>query len=194
MRRIAIIGVGGAGKSRLATLLGERTGLPVIHLDRHFWRPGWVETPPAEWRAAQLELLDVEHPDGWIADGNYGGTMDIRLERADTVVFLDPPTLVALRRAVVRDLFGGARYGAPPDGQRVDLDFLRWISRYRRDRRPGVLERLRVFEGQVHHLRTRREVQAFLAAIPPQRDGHDRHEADGPGDGDALGRVPPLRR
>ena len=81
MDRVAVVGPVGAGKSTFAAALGERTGLPVVHLDRHFWHPGWVETPRDEWRRRQAELFAG---DRWIADGNYGRTFDERFSRADT--------------------------------------------------------------------------------------------------------------
>jgi adenylate kinase family enzyme len=83
MRRVAVVGSGGAGKSAFSEELGRRTGLPVIHLDRHYWKPGWVETPPDEWGALQSGLLTGAD---WIVDGNYRGTFDICFERADTVI------------------------------------------------------------------------------------------------------------
>lgn len=83
VERVAVVGPGGAGQSTFATALGEATGLPVVHLDRHFWQPGWVETPRDEWQERQRELCAGER---WIADGNYGGTFDERFARADTVV------------------------------------------------------------------------------------------------------------
>ncbi len=45
MQRVAVVGCGGAGKSTLATALGRLTGLRVVHLDRHYWQPGWVLFP-----------------------------------------------------------------------------------------------------------------------------------------------------
>lgn len=183
MKRVAIIGVGGAGKSWLATRLGARLALPVIHLDQHYWRPGWAEPSRDEWRAQQVALLDEQHPEGWVADGNYGGTMDLRFARADTVVFIDPPSLLAVYRVVRRQLRGD-NPAAPPDVARWNrefLRFLRYVWRYRRARRPIVVQRLTAFGGQVHHLRTRRDVQAFLAAIPPVRDARRPEEDDGPG-------------
>ncbi len=71
VKRVAVVGSGGAGKSTLARELGQRTGIPVIHLDEHFWKPGWVATAAEEWRAVQNDLLAA---DCWIVDGNYGGT------------------------------------------------------------------------------------------------------------------------
>ena len=83
MRRILILGCSGAGKTHLAQRLASIRGLPVIHLDQHFWRPNWVEPDKAEW-ADQVEQL-IQGP-AWIMDGNYGGTLPARLMSADTVI------------------------------------------------------------------------------------------------------------
>ncbi|MFX8106590.1 AAA family ATPase, partial [Acinetobacter baumannii] len=76
MRRVVVIGCSGAGKSTLARRLGERTGLPVVHLDREDWRPGGGEPPRGDWRARVAALAADE---SWIMDGQYGGTLDLRL-------------------------------------------------------------------------------------------------------------------
>jgi adenylate kinase family enzyme len=167
MRRVAIIGCGGSGKSTVARELGRRTGLPVVHLDTLFWSPSWQPCPPAEWEAIQRRLVAEKR---WIIDGNYGGTMDLRLAAADTVVFLDLPTHVCLRRVILRRL--RSRSGAPrPDlgaRDRLTIAFLRWIAAYRRTRRPGILRRLAALDGKlVVILRSDREVCAFLDAVPP---------------------------
>ena len=71
MNRVIVIGSGGAGKSTLAPQIGEILGLPVIHLDREFWRPNWMATPEDEWIERVRELVARER---WVMDGNFGGT------------------------------------------------------------------------------------------------------------------------
>jgi adenylate kinase family enzyme len=158
VQRIAIIGPGGSGKSRLARELGERLDLPVVDLDDLFWQPGWVEPDRDEWEALNRELVQGER---WILDGNYGGTMEIRLAAADTIVFLDPPPLLCIWRVLRR------RGPDEPAGLRRWLGFLAYIWRYRRTRRPGVEARIaRHAAGkQVHVLRSRRDVREFLALV-----------------------------
>lgn len=98
-RRIIVTGLAGSGKSTLSLALGDRIGVPVIHLDLHFWKPGWMAPSEAEWREKQRDVLAG---DAWIADGNYHETLDLRLERADTVVFLDLPWWRCSARALRR--------------------------------------------------------------------------------------------
>jgi len=100
-RRVIVTGMAGSGKSTFSRELSARTGLPVIHLDLHYWKPGWVRPSDHEWRVTQRSLLAG---DAWIADGNYHETLDLRLERADTVVVLDTPWWVCAGRAFVRGL------------------------------------------------------------------------------------------
>ena len=100
-RRIVVTGLAGSGKSTFSRALGARTDLPVIHLDRYFWNPGWVASTPTEWREKQDRLLQGEE---WIADGNYHDTLDLRLERADTVIVLDTPWPICMGRAMLRSV------------------------------------------------------------------------------------------
>src|ERR1700720_232573 len=88
MKRVVILGRGASGKSTLARLLGEITGLPVIELDKVFWRPGLVATPRDEWVLVQDKLVAE---DGWVMDGDLGpyGAVEVRLRAADTIILLD---------------------------------------------------------------------------------------------------------
>ncbi len=167
-RRIMIIGSGGAGKSTLARQLGERLGLPVIHLDREHWQPGWVEPPRAEWEARVAELVAGER---WIIDGNYGGTVGLRLAAADTVIFLDFPRVLCVWRVVQRFLAyrGRSRPDMTPGcPEQLDAEFLRWIWHvFPRKTRPTILNLLTEHGAgkSIHILRTPRQVAALLASM-----------------------------
>jgi adenylate kinase family enzyme len=110
-RRVLVTGMAGSGKSTFSRSLAAKTGLPVIHLDLHYWKPGWVAPSEPEWRERQRGLLAG---DAWIIDGNYHETLDLRLERADTIVFLDTPWPVCAARALLRGVRKPA--GEMPDG------------------------------------------------------------------------------
>jgi adenylate kinase family enzyme len=176
MRRVMLIGSGGAGKSTLAVRLGARLGLPVVHLDARHWHPGWVPTPDAEWRR---EVAALAAGPAWIMDGNYGGTLDLRLAAADTVVFLDLPRRVCLWRVLTRTArhVGRSRAdmgaGCPERLDRAYLEFLRWVWSYPAARRPGVLRRLAALPPttRVVRLRSQRAVDAWLAAQAPRAHG-----------------------
>jgi adenylate kinase family enzyme len=100
-RRVLVIGMAGSGKSTFSRALSAKTGLPVIHLDVHYWKPGWVEPSKEDWQETQRRVLAG---DAWIADGNDLETLELRLERADTVVLLDTPWWTCASRAFVRGL------------------------------------------------------------------------------------------
>jgi hypothetical protein len=88
MKRVIVVGPGAAGKSTLAARLGEITRLPVIELDKLFWRPGLAPTLREEWAVIQRRLAAQE---SWIMDGDLGpyDVINVRLHAADAIVFLD---------------------------------------------------------------------------------------------------------
>ena len=161
MERVAIVGPGGAGKSTFARSLGEHTGLPVFHLDRFFWKPGWIETPREEWRQRQSELVAA---DRWIADGNYGGTFDERFARADTVIIVARPRLACVAAAVARTARShGKPIQAEGCAERFDLAFYRWIWNYERDSRPRLDDALQRHDHlDVVELKSRHAMTQFL--------------------------------
>jgi adenylate kinase family enzyme len=168
MQRVLVIGSGGAGKSTFAKRLGEATGLPVVHLDARYWRPGWNPTPKEEWTRT---VDEIAARDAWIMDGNYGGTLDRRLAACDTVLFLDVPRAVCLWRALRRSLRYRGRSRpdmAPGCPERMTLDFVRWIWTYPHAHRPDILRRLEAVatEKCVVSLKSTQAVEQFL------RDAH----------------------
>jgi adenylate kinase family enzyme len=171
VKKILVIGSGGAGKSTFARRLGERLGLEVIHLDAHHWRPNWVGTPNDEWRGVVEGLL---RRDAWVMDGNYSGTLDVRLAACDTVIFLDLPRAVCLWRVLKRVVM--YRNRKRPDmaegcHEQFDLEFIRWVWGYRKRSRPKVVRLLeeKGARKKIVWLRTSAEVEKFLARAAGDR-------------------------
>jgi adenylate kinase family enzyme len=168
MRRVLVVGCSGAGKSTFARALSERLSLPIVHLDVHYWRPDWVETPAREWHPVVERLVAA---DAWVMDGNFGGTLPMRLARADTAFHLDLPRRACLRGVLGRVLREHGRTRAdmaPGCTERFDLAFLRWVWGFRRTDRPRLLEGLAEFArggGHVVTLRSRRECAGYLASL-----------------------------
>jgi adenylate kinase family enzyme len=101
MRKVLVIGSGGAGKSVFASRLGALLKIEVLHLDRFYWRSGWSEPPKDQWQKTVDELL---RRDAWIMDGNYSGTLARRVDACDTVIFLDLPRVLCIWRVLKRAL------------------------------------------------------------------------------------------
>lgn len=166
MKRVLILGCSGAGKTTLSLALAERAGLPVIHLDKHYWRAGWVEPPKEEWRD---EVAGLTARPEWIMDGNYGGTVVQRLAVADTAIVLDFPTAICLWRVMKRIAAGYGRTrpdladGCP---EQIDLAFLRYVATFRRNQRPRLMSALATFPGRTIVLARPSEAREFLENLP----------------------------
>jgi adenylate kinase family enzyme len=152
MKRVVILGRGGAGKSTLALRLGEITGLPVIELDRVFWRPGLMATPRDEWAETQQKLIQQEQ---WIMDGDLGpyDAVEVRLRAADTIVLLNFSLVRCAWRAFRRS--------------RERADFWRWLLGYRRQSLPILKKAIADYAAgaALHMLRNPKAVVRFVAQV-----------------------------
>lgn len=171
--RVVVTGLAGSGKSTFAVALAGRTGLPVIHLDLSFWKPGWVAPSETEWREKQRGVLAG---DAWIAEGNYHETLDLRLERADTVVVLDMRWWRCSGRALLR----GFRM---PDEMPEGCDYSAWMRlrdewrlafRIWRRRRSEPEREHEIISRQGQHLavrvlRSKQAVSDFLDGLDADR-------------------------
>jgi adenylate kinase family enzyme len=167
MKKVLVIGSGGSGKTTFSKQLAARTGLPLIHLDQLFWRPGWDPTPDAEW---DLVIAELSARDAWIMDGNYGRTIALRMSAADTVIFLDLPRRLCTWRIVKRQIRYAGRSrpdSAPGCPERLTWEFVCWVWTYPSRRRPEMIERLDAVRStkNVLILKSQREVDDFLASL-----------------------------
>jgi adenylate kinase family enzyme len=169
--RVLVIGRAGSGKSTFSRALSAKTGLPVIHLDVHYWKPGWVKPSDDEWRDKQRALLAG---DTWIADGNDHQTLDLRLERAETVVLLDTPWWTCAGRAFMRGIrkpVGEMPEGCDDSVRRRLLDEWRLVGVILRDRRSEPARERAIISqhGQhvvLHVLDSKRAAREFLTGLP----------------------------
>jgi adenylate kinase family enzyme len=167
MQRILIVGSAGAGKSTLSRRLGEVLGIPVVHLDKHYWKPGWVATEQQEWDQIVIEETRKEQ---WIIDGNYSRTLELRIERADTVIFLDMPRWLCLYRVLKRRIQYHGR--TRPDlnkecPEQLDFEFVRWVWNFPKHSRNKIVSTLKKSseEKNVIVLGSRRKVSGFLDSL-----------------------------
>jgi len=171
MRRVAIIGPGGAGKTTLAAELGRRLGIELVQLDRLIWEPGWVKTPVRQVEEAQRVALGGE---SWIVDSMSPRAMRARLEAADTIVFLDlPPSRCAVRTLLRRLRTRGTPRAELAPGcvparlDRAVLRYLGYVRRYRREIRPQILRELERLSPRrrIVVLRDTRQIRSFVASV-----------------------------
>ena len=166
MERILIIGCGGAGKSTLARKMGDILNIPVVHLDKLFWKPNWVETSREEFDALLAQELAK---DKWIMDGNFNRTLPERVKHCDTIIYLDFSRVTCLLGVLKRVIttYGTVRpdmgEGCP---ERFDLDFLKWVWNFNKNKRESYYKMLNEVENvETIVLKNRHAVKLFLKTL-----------------------------
>ena len=166
MERIIIIGCGGAGKSTLARQLGEKLNLPVVHLDKLFWTPGWVPVSQEEFDEMLHKELEKEK---WIMDGNFNRTMPERAARCDTIIYMDFSRFACLMGIAKRILttYGTVRPDMGPGcPERVDLEFLKWVWNFNKNKRERYYRLLNeTTHAHTSVVKNRRAVRRFLETL-----------------------------
>ncbi|HXK50796.1 MAG TPA: topology modulation protein [Clostridiales bacterium] len=169
MKRILVLGCGGAGKSTFSKELHKKLGYELIHLDCHFWLPGWEMIEKEKFDSMLDDFVSREE---WIMDGNYSRTIDKRLDRADTVVYFDFPRWRCLYNAVMRMVKGKLFKKERSDitagcEEKFDMEFYRWIWNFNKNNRAGNIARLeQVKESKkVYIVRNYRQKRELLETI-----------------------------
>lgn len=158
MNRVLIIGPCGSGKSTLARELASRMGLPLVHMDQLGWQAGWVETEKPELHARLADAVALE---AWLIEGNYGSTLGPRLERADTVIYLDFPIRLCLWRLIKRivSLRGQSRPDMPKGcPERFDAAFFWYVMNWNTGPRVRTERAIAPWRDKVVRLKSPREL------------------------------------
>jgi adenylate kinase family enzyme len=166
-QRICVIGCSGTGKSTLARHLGARLGLPVHHLDAMLWQAGWVMSDKQTEERLQHEVVAGQR---WIIDGNFGSTMNIRLPRADAIIWLDYPTWLCTWGVLRRLAHERGRTRpdmAPGCTERWDWGFMKWVLEFNEKHRWRIPKYVEQYgrHAKLFHVTCRRQLARLFDAL-----------------------------
>ncbi len=156
-----VLGCCGAGKSTFASALSSITGLELVHLDQYYWKPNWEETTSAEWEKIVQTLANKPL---WVIDGNYGGTIDMRIKQADTIIYLDYPIWLCLWRVIKRITKYWKKVRPDmPEGckERFDWEFIHYVLTFNIRNRKKLFNKLNSVQKDKRILVFKHDMQAY---------------------------------
>lgn len=164
MEKILVIGCCGAGKSTFSKKLEKTLKLPLIHLDKYYHKPNWEEPKKEEWEIVLRKLVKQKR---WIMDGNYADSFDIRFPLADTIIYLDYPSIKCCLRVIKRNITDFRKKRSDiADGckERFDLSFLKFVLMFNYKNRSNIYNRLEKIKTakDVIILKNDKEADLFL--------------------------------
>ena len=165
MEKILIIGCPGAGKSTFGRALSEKTGIPLVHLDKLYWCGNWEHVSREEFDV--LLQAELEKP-RWIIDGNYNRTIPHRLSYCDRVFYLDLPTRVCLWGVTKRVFQSWGKTRSDMGGtcpERFDKhkpELYKNVLQFRKQHRKTYLQMLKTSGKEVTIFHNRKEIKQFL--------------------------------
>ena len=163
MKKIIVIGCPGSGKSTFSRKLHEVTKIPLFHLDMMYWNADRTTVDKSTFLERLTNTIQL---DEWIIDGNYGATMELRLQACDTAIFLDYPLTVCLDGIKKRK--GKVRSDMPwfENNDEEDAEFMDFIQNYHSQSRPKVMELLNKYSDKaIYIFKTRNEADEFLKRL-----------------------------
>ena len=162
MKKIIVIGCPGSGKTTFSKKLTDKTGLPLFHLDQIWHKSDSTHIPREEFDAKLGEILAL---DAWIIDGNYGRTLERRLQACGTVFLFDLPTSVCLDGVISR--IGKARSDLPWVETELEPDFKKQIEEFGDKELPKIYALLEKhgFEKDVVIFKSRLQADEYIEKL-----------------------------
>ncbi len=160
MKKIIIIGCPGSGKSTFAKKLKKILNLEIYHLDMIYWKKDKTTVSKEEFKH---KLIEIMKNDEWIIDGNYGSTIEMRLEKCDTVFFLDYSLDICLNGIKTRA--GKQRDDMPwvEKSTEKDEEFIKFIKNYSINSKPKIMNLLEKYSDKnIQIFKNRTECDDFI--------------------------------
>lgn len=165
-KRILIVGCSGAGKSTLAVKLGQKLALPVVHLDKLWWRPQWQSVTKSEFD--ELLMPELKKP-RWVIEGNFARTFALRLEHSELCIMLDYPTELCLKSVIERvEKYRGRTRPDMTEGcpEQADPEFVEWIRSFDNNVKPKMLDTMKSSGVPYKIFRAREQAEEWLSGLP----------------------------
>lgn len=167
MKRVAVVGCPGAGKTTFTRKLSEKTRLPVIHLDFYYHQQKYDYYNNREAWIKKVEELIKK--DSWIMDGNYSSSFTPRFKRADTIIFLDFPRYLTMYSVLKRRLqfHNKLRADMPSEWkEKANFEFLKYVWSYNKEHRQEVLDALKEAGNKdIHIFTNRKQMNEYLSKL-----------------------------
>jgi len=148
-QKVVIFGNAGVGKTTLSKKISERLNIPYLHLDSLYWQKNWQSTPQDIFYDKLKTFIDSHT--NFVMDGNYLNSkiLELRLAHADTLIFLDYPTQMALNGIKEREKVYAGRWRTDmAEGciEKIDQEFLTYVLNFNQTRRPAILALMQKYE------------------------------------------------
>lgn len=159
MKKAIIIGCPGSGKTTFAEKLNKITSLPLYYLDAIWHKPDKTHIAREEFDERIEEIFSTSE---WIIDGNYGRTIETRIQNCDTVFLFDLPTDVCLQGATER--LGKGRYDLPWIETELDSEFESFIKEFSEKSLPKIYALIEKYkeEKQIVIFKSREEADEYI--------------------------------
>ena len=167
IKRIAVIGCPGSGKTTFCNQFNAKLSYPLHHLDLLYWHGNWQRTPEDIWRIKVQELSQLST---WIIDGNYINTLEPRIVNADLIIFFDYKTWPCIWNSIKRLFLWNNKmnvsYGKKVQLARPSLQqqkkLIQLISKFRKEQRTSIYNLIEKHQKQCVIFKSKKEVKQFL--------------------------------